>query len=193
MLCKFLGEKCIGNFYSVAPRSCFYSVSIQLRCFAFWLLTWSRELPSMPLVSRFGIRTVMSNYWTVLAFIQCMIKIIFENMFWKHHLMITINICCFSSERPRNAQKAVLQALPSRKFSYWLIFRKSIYELNYKLHMFLGDMPSALQSLYVQLFSFFFSKCVSSLLLSRLEGTVSLFHFAVKLLLSTVRRETRLK
>lgn len=41
--------------------------------------------------------------------------------------------------------------------------------------------------------SVFFSKCVSSLLLSRLEGTVSLFHFAVKLLLSIVRKETPLK
>lgn len=35
-----------------------------------------------------------------------------------------------------------------------------------------------------------FSKCISSLLFSSLEGTVSLFHFAMKLLLSTARKET---
>lgn len=55
--------------------------------------------------------------------------------------------------------------------------------------MFLGSMPSALQSLRIQLLGFVFK--VSSLLLSGLrQRNVCLLHFAMKLLLSTVKEET---
>lgn len=55
-----------------------------------------------------------------------------------------------------NAQKAVLQALPSSKLTYWLISRECIYELYLIKNTFWGSMPSALQSHHVQLLGFVF-------------------------------------